>query len=88
MDEKKTYAIVGKVEIGTDEYRELIEGKVNAQRELDDYRGKYWKEQNKVSELEKQIEELKGNYEKIADFVKQDNERYQCYVQYVSKVKL
>lgn len=88
MDEKKTYSIVGQVTIGTDEYRDLVEGKLAAEKELSECRSKYWKEQSKVSELEEQIEKLKGDYDKIADFVKQDNERYQCYVQYIAQVKL
>ena len=32
MDENKNYSIVGKVEIGTDEYRELIESRMEFER--------------------------------------------------------
>lgn len=32
MEEKKTYSIIGKVEIGTDEYRDLIERAMEAEK--------------------------------------------------------
>ena len=33
MEENKEYSIKGKVEIGTDEYRDLIEARINLDRE-------------------------------------------------------
>lgn len=59
MEDKKVYSIVGKVEIGTDEYRDLIEDKARAERSSDDYMHKYWSEQDKVRNLEKKIDALK-----------------------------
>ena len=84
-EEKKVYSIVGKVEIGTDEYRDLIEGKVSAERELSEYRSKYWAEQGKVSELEKKLKKLQSDYDKVSEFIKLDNERYQSYVHFIAE---
>jgi hypothetical protein len=85
MEEKKTYSIVGKVEIGTDEYRELIEGRMSAEKELSDYRSRYWREEEKVKKLEKELEDIKAYKVKLMDFIKQDNERYQAYVRFTAE---
>ena len=53
MNEEKKYSIIGKVEIGTDEYRDLISGLSKAEADADLFRSKYWSEQNKTSDLEK-----------------------------------
>lgn len=88
MDEKKEYSIIGKVEIGTDEYRDLIEDKLSAQKEASEYRSNYWREQNKTKELQEKVDELQAKYDKAAEFIKQDSERYQHYVAYIAKVNL
>lgn len=66
-EEKKTYSVVGTVTIGTDEYRNLIEEKSRLEHELDEEKCKsseaYWKNvknENKVKELEKNLELYKG----------------------------
>ena len=43
-EEKKTYSVVGTVTIGTDEYRDLIIEKFNAEREADRQRTEWYKE--------------------------------------------
>ena len=64
MEENKKYSIIGKVEIGTDEYRDLIESSLNSSKSADEYRSKYWAEQNKVNELKKQVEVLNAKVKK------------------------
>lgn len=86
MEENKIYSIVGKVEIGTDEYRDLIEGKMKAETDASEYRSKFWTEQRKREKLEEEIEELKKKLEKANAFIKQDSERYNGYVLFCSKV--
>lgn len=58
-NEEKKYSIIGKVEIGTDEYRDLIESVAEAnkraERNYDDYQKKY----NEVQNLTKEVEALK-----------------------------
>ena len=88
MDEKKTYSVVGKVEIGTDEYRDLIEGNVSAEKEASEYRSKYWREEEKVKKLENELEDIKAYKAKLMDFIKQDNERYQAYVRFTAEKSL
>lgn len=55
MSEEKAYSVIGRVEIGTDEYRDLIESAKQSEVEADKYRQKYWAEQTKVTELEKRL---------------------------------
>ncbi len=61
-EEKKKYEIIGKVEIGTDEYRDLIEKVADLKQELkktDDARSDYyWKWQHSIDDLKKIKEEL------------------------------
>lgn len=85
MDEKKTYSVVGRVEIGTDEYRDLIEAKMSAEKDLSDYRSRYWREEEKTKALEKKVEKLEKYKNKLMEFIKQDNERYQAYVRYTAE---
>ena len=77
MEEKKPYSVVGTVTIGTDEYRDLIEQKFNAEKTTEHYRNSYWDEQRKNTELAKQVEVLKEKINKcekvIANYKKAHN---------------
>lgn len=57
MEETK-YTIIGKVEIGTDEYRDLITKNVQLEQDLSQKRSEYW-------ELTKERDNLKGSKGKI-----------------------
>ena len=63
MDEKK-YLFVGKVEIGTDEYRDLIETVAELKSEKDTQFSRYWDERTRANNLENN---LKAAKEKLAD---------------------
>lgn len=63
MDEKK-YSVVGKVEIGTDEYRDLIETVAELKSEKDRQFSQYWNERTRANNLEN---DLKAAKEKLAD---------------------
>lgn len=63
MDEKK-YSVVGKVEIGTDEYRDLIEAVAKLKAEKDQQFSQYWNERTRANNLEN---DLKAAKEKLAD---------------------
>ena len=78
MSEEKKYTIVGKVEIGTDEYRDLLEAKIEAQKESNDYLHRYWDEQSKVRKMEKKVEMM-------TEFLKTTKERYAEYLQFVAE---
>lgn len=78
MEDKK-YEIVGKVEIGTDEYRDLIITASEAKKDADNYRSKWWSEESKNRALQEEITKLK----KYAEFVNSTEElrtKYKLYL--------
>ena len=70
MEDKKDYSIVGKVEIGTDEYRDLIVDKYEAENRKDYYMREGWKKDEEINKLKKQVEVLTAQVEKYKNFVK------------------
>lgn len=68
MEDKK-YSVVGQVTIGTDEYRDLIEGKLSAEKEASDYRSKFWNEESKTKKLTEKIEKLESVNQQFKDFL-------------------
>ncbi len=65
-EERKEYSVIGTVSIGTDEYRDLIERCSDLEHELQSVRSEksdyYWKNrelEDKVKEMEKDIEQYK-----------------------------
>ena len=74
MEEKKVYSIVGTVTIGTDEYRDLIEGKLDAEKSRDEYSSKYWDKYREVSKLEEENKALKQELDRYRKFVNDNNE--------------
>lgn len=74
MNEEKKYAIIGKVEIGTDEYRDLISGLAKAEADADSYKGRYWSEQSKTSNLEKKLEAMTEKADTMLEFINSSEE--------------
>lgn len=74
MNEEKKYSIIGKVEIGTDEYRDLISGLATAELNAESYRNKYWSEQTKSSNLEKKLEAMTEKADKMSEFINSSEE--------------
>lgn len=85
MDEKKTYSYVGKVEIGTDEYRDLIEGLAKASADAEAQRSLKWAAEAKVSTLEKELAELTTKYNEYRDFIYSDAEIFKMFTCYQIK---
>ena len=78
MDEQK-YSIIGKVEIGTDEYRDLIEGKIRAEKDVDESRSRAWKAERERDEA---LTKVKAQEKAIAfyrEFVNMNEERISAY---------
>ena len=73
MEEKKVYSIIGKVEIGTDEYRELIESRMEQEKRADNYMRESWKKDEEINRLKKQVELLQGKIEKCEKFIKKNS---------------
>ena len=74
MNEEKNYSIIGKVEIGTDEYRDLITGLAKAEADADSYRSRYWSEQNKTSDLDKKLEAMTEKANAMSEFINSSEE--------------
>lgn len=74
MEEKKVYSIVGKVEIGTDEYRDLIESRLVAEKRADSYMHDGWEKDKKINELNKKVEQLTKKVEKCEKFFKNNHD--------------
>lgn len=88
MSEEKKYSIVGKVEIGTDEYRELIESRMEFERKYDIANSNYWSEQSKVSKLEKELATTKANSEKYLEFINSSEEMKTKYKLFLAKKQI
>lgn len=57
--EKKEYSVIGKVEIGTDEYRDLIEAVKDAESRANRCYNDYCDEYRKAEALAKEVDSLK-----------------------------
>lgn len=73
MAEEKNYSIIGKVEIGTDEYRDLVQGLTKAEADVDAYRTKYWNEQSQKEKLEKELKTVKEKAANYIQFINENN---------------
>lgn len=72
MDDKK-YSVIGKVEIGTDEYRDLIEGLAKAEHDYSEANSKRWEESRRADAAEKELKEIRSRYNLMCEFFKQDD---------------
>ena len=70
MEDRKEYSIIGKVEIGTDEYRDLIEACAEANKQKDYYRDKYWAEQAESKKKEEEIKKLTSELDRLQNALK------------------
>lgn len=87
MSEDKKYEIVGKVEIGTDEYRDLVESCTKYQMELNDVRRDNWKKDDEIKELKKKVEAQEKAIKSYRNFVNMSEERQSSYQVYLVQIK-
>lgn len=71
-EEKKVYSVIGTVQIGTDEYRDLIESRMEIEKSKDYYMREGWKKDTEINNLKKQVEVLKAKIEKFEKFIKKN----------------
>lgn len=71
VKEEKQYSIVGKVEIGTDEYRDLIEAKMNLEKDLSEYRSGNWSLRDEKNRLNKITVNQKKQLDNYSEFLKE-----------------
>ena len=76
MDEKKVYGIIGKVEIGTDEYRDLIEQAIEFRKQMEEYRSEKWKAESETKKAKDALKDAEDRLQKINEFLKQDKDLF------------
>lgn len=74
MDEEKKYSIIGEVKIGTDEYRDLIEGLAKVKADLDKRNDAYWDMRSKLNKAEEQVKSLQNEFAQLNNFVNSSEE--------------
>lgn len=72
MDEVTTYSVIGRVEIGTDEYRDLISQNCQLKAERDRFYSERWTEARRADAAESKLKDLSIKFEELAAFVKSD----------------
>lgn len=81
-DARKTYENVGKVELSTEEYRDLVFDLYEARRDRDKEHDDWYKEYNRAQDLDKKVKSLEKKVTTFEDFlsehltVKEDFENY------------
>lgn len=74
-DEKKEYSFIGKVEIGTDEYRDLISTTTRLSAELSKTRSDYWDVRSRGDKLEKDLRRAQQEIASLRGFI-ESNEKF------------
>lgn len=74
-DERKKYDVVGTVTISTDEYRDLIQDKYEAEKEQGYYYTKYWEKERKCTELDEENNRLRVQNEQYKRYLKDNGEQ-------------
>ena len=75
MEEKKTYSVVGTVTIGTDEYRDLLTEKFEAQKDAAESNSKWYEQYNKARKFEEENTKLKEELEQLKRYIKDNGEQ-------------
>lgn len=73
-EEKKTYSVVGTVTIGTDEYRDLLTEKFEAQKEAERQRNSWYNEYSDCQKLREENKKLKERLDKFEGYLKDKEE--------------
>lgn len=85
MDDKKVYE-PGKVEISSQEYRDLVSEMVEARKDADKYRSDFWKKEDEVKKLKEENESLHDMLNQYGKFL-HDKELTQQYKLFVMELK-
>ena len=87
-DKKKVYTIIGKVEIGTDEYRDLIEQLAESKKECDKWNDKYYNAYWKLEKVEKELESTSTKLSSLNDFINSSDEIRTKYKLFLAEQQL
>ena len=77
--EEKQYEYKGTVTISTEEYRDLVKGVFEAEKNADSYRSRYWEEQSKNNKLEEKVKAQEKALSHYRDFVNSDSDFVHAY---------
>lgn len=86
-DEKKEYSFIGKVEIGTDEYRDLISTTTRLSAELSKMRSDYWNERSRGDKLEKDLRRAQQEIASLRGFIESNEKLVAQYSLYLFEKK-
>ena len=82
---KKTYSVLGTVTIGTDEYRDLIESCVEAQKDAEYNSNKRWEEYLRANKLEEELKELRAKAKLMQTFLETESELLERYKDWLAE---
>ena len=71
MEEKKVY-MIGTVTIGTDEYRDLLQEKFDAQKSESEWHTKWYNEYCEKNKIEEENKKLREELDKLKKFIKKN----------------
>lgn len=86
MEEKK-YDFNGKVEISTEEYRDLIKSSVENEHSANEYRSKCWSQESEIKKLKEKITAQEKAISNYVQFVNSDGERSQAYKLFILSIQ-
>jgi hypothetical protein len=84
--EEKQYDYKGTVTISTEEYKDLITEKFEAKKDMEDYRSRYWSEQNKTKELTSKVEAQEKSISHYRNFVNSKEDITLEYKMYLRQI--
>jgi hypothetical protein len=88
MEDKKVYTIIGKVEIGTDEYRDLIEQVAESKRDADKWNDKYYTEHWELERVKKELTNALTKLSSYNDFFNSSEEMKTKYKLFLAEKQL
>lgn len=88
MEENKVYTIIGKVEIGTDEYRDLIEQVAESRRECDKWHDKYYYDHWELDKTNKELTSALTKLSNLNDFINSSEEMKTKYKLFLAEQQL
>lgn len=71
-ENEKKYSVIGTVTIGTDEYRDLIESRMEVEKSKDYYMRESWKKDEEIKNLKERVEALTTKMKKCENFIKRN----------------
>lgn len=88
MEEKKVYTIIGKVEIGTDEYRDLIEQVAESRESASKWNDKYYAEHWELERVKKELTSTLTKLSNLNDFINSSEEMKTKYKLFLAEKQL